>query len=45
MANSATQPSLVRLVRTSQMASHSVFSWPFENARPSTNAPAGFVAK
>ena len=43
MANSAVH--LVgRVVRTSQMASQSVFSWPFAT-RPSTSAPDGLVAK
>ena len=45
IANSATHPFGVRLVRTSQMASQSVFRSPFANARPSTSVPAGFVAK
>ena len=38
-------PSAPRDVRTRQMASHSRFSCPLANARPSTSAPAGLVAK
>ena len=45
MANSATQPSAVRRVRTSQMASHSLLDRPLAKASPSTSAPAGFVEK
>jgi hypothetical protein len=45
MANSATQPSSLSLVRTCQMASQSVFSWPLAKVRPSTRAPDGLVAK
>ena len=45
MANSAAHPSPVRLVRTFQMASHSLASWPLAKTRPSTSAPDGLVEK
>ena len=41
----STHPSPVRWVRTCHMASHSVLSSPLAKVRPSTRAPAGFVAK